>query len=137
MAKVTATESDFEIIPEGSIVAARVKSIEEQVLEFGPRFNWKFEVTEAGPYQGYTVNANSSQKFVLHENCKLMNWAIALLQRTFEEGEGLDTDDLIGLDCRILIEHQPDRDDPEKMWMRVADVMPPRGKSMAAEDVFG
>ena len=142
MPKYTAEESQpFELIPEGTILAAKVKSIEE-VSEYGgkplkfPKLDWKFEVTEAGPWEDYTVRGSTSQKFTLHEKAKLTNWSATLLGRMFEVGEGLDTDDLIGLPCRILIEHQQDKDDPERMWMRVGEVMPPRN-AKSAEDVFG
>ena len=137
MPKYQAKESDFELIPEGSIVAAKVLSIEEETLKFGDILKWKFEVTEAGPYLGYNVHGKTSTKFVIPENCKLMQWASALLQWTFDEGDGLATDDLLCLRCRILIEWDQDKADEDKYWMRVVDVMPPRGQSMTAENVFG
>lgn len=130
-----AEESTFEMIPEGTIVAAKVLSIVPVTLQFGPKLNWKFEVTEPGDWQGYKINGSTTQNFTLHEKCKLMQWASALLGRVFEVGDQLDTDDLIGLPCRILIEWQPDKNDDEKFWMRAGDVMGVRAHG--AEAVFG
>ncbi len=132
-----ATESDFELIPEGTVVAAVVKEIEHKELSFGPRLNWKFDVTE-GEYKGWTVNDGTSPKFSIDPPSKMYEWAVQLLQRTFEVGDTIDTDDLIGLPCRIEIGHKPDREDPNKFWMRVETLLPPRGAATAnAEAVFG
>lgn len=136
MPQYTATESDFEMIPEGEIVSAKVKEIKAEVLEFGPRLNWVFEVTQA-PWDGYTILGSSSQKFTIDPPSKFFVWACQLLGRTFEVGDGIDTDDLVGLPCRLEIEYKPDSKDPERKWMRPAEVFAPRGATKTAEDVFG
>jgi hypothetical protein len=129
------------MIPEGTIVAAKVISIEENNdLQFegrpSPRLNWAFEITES-PWGGYKILGSSSQKFTIDPPSKFYEWAVQLLGRTFEVGDGIDTEDLIGLPCRIEIEYKPDSRDPERMWMRPATVIGPRGSSKTAEDVFG
>lgn len=137
MATYKATESDFVLIPEGTVVVAMVKEIEEKELSFGPRLNWKFEVTE-GEYKGWTINDGTSPKFSIDPPSKMYEWTVQLLQRTFEVGDPMNTDDLIGLPCRIEIGHKPDKDDPQKSWMRVETLLPPRGVASAtAEEVFG
>lgn len=136
MPVLEASESSFEMIPEGDIVAAKVAEIEQKTLDFGERLNWKFEVTEA-QWEGYKINGSTSMKFTIDPPSKFYEWAVQLLGRTFELGENIDTDDLIGLQCRIEIEHKPDADNPERMWMRVGTVIGPRGSTKTAEDVFG
>lgn len=131
-----AEESSFEMIPEGTIVAAKVESIEMKTLDFGDRLNWKFEILEP-QWEGYKVNGSTSLKFTIDPPSKFYEWAVQLLGRTFELGESVDTDDLIGLPCRIEIEHKPDAQDPERMWMRAGTVIAPRQNTKTAEDVFG
>lgn len=135
MPVIEATESDFEIIPEGEIVVAKVMEIEEKEFDWGKRLNWRFLVTE-GEHQGLNINDGTSPKFSIDPASKLYEWACALLGRTFELGDKIDTDDLIGLPCRIEVGHKPDKTDPAKMWMRVDTLMPHRGSS-SAESVFG
>jgi hypothetical protein len=136
MTEFIAEESSFEMIPEGEIVAAKVVSIEPKVMDFGPRLNWAFEVTES-PWEGTKILGSSSQKFTIDPPSKFYEWAVQLLGRTFDVGDGIDTDDLIGLPCRIEIEYKPDAEDPERKWMRPATVIAPRGGTKTAEDVFG
>lgn len=131
-----ATESDFELVPEGEIVAAKVKEIKAETLDFGPRLNWAFEITEA-PWEGVRVLDSCSQKFTIDPPSKFYEWACQLLGRTFEIGEQIDTDDLVGLSCRIEIAHKPAKDDPERKWLRVGTLMAPREQTKTAEDVFG
>jgi hypothetical protein len=126
------------MIPEGTIIAAKVVEIEEKNLDFGDRLNWKFEITESGPFQEYKINGSTSKKFTIDPPSKFYEWATQLLGRTFDIGESVDTDDLIGLPCRIEIEHKPDKEDPNRFWMRVASVIGPRsGETKTAEEVFG
>lgn len=137
MPRMTAEESSFEMIPEGQIVAAKVLEIEQKTLDFGDRLNWKFLVTEA-QWDEYKINGSTSMKFTIDPPSKFYEWSVQLLGRTFEVGESIDTDDLLGLPCRLEIEHKPDKDDPEKFWMRVATVIGPRGSAApTSEDVFG
>lgn len=137
MPVMTAEESSFEMIPEGTIIAAKVAEIEKKTLDFGDRLNWKFEITESGPYKEYKINGSTSLKFTIDPPSKFYEWAVQLTGRTFEVGESVDTDDLIGLPCRIEIEHQQDKQDEERYWMRVATVIGPRDSTKTAEDVFG
>ena len=141
MPVVEAIESEFEMIPEGTIVHARVSEISDVKEIQGGRtgtfekIDWKFEVTD-GEYKGMFVNDGTTPKFSVDPPSKLYEWATTLLGRTFDVGERLDTDDLLGLPCRIEVSHKADNNDPPRMWMRVETLMPPRGAG-SAEDVFG
>jgi hypothetical protein len=97
MVKMTAEESSFEMIPEGEIVAAKVVGIEGKTFDWGDRLNWKFEVTEKGVWEGYKINGSTSRKFTIDPSSKFYEWSVELLGRTFDVGESVETDDLIGL----------------------------------------
>ncbi len=138
MVKMTAEESSFEMIPEGEIVAAKVVGIEGKSFDWGDRLNWKFEVTEKGTWEGYKINGSTSLKFTIDPPSKFYEWSVELLGRTFDVGESVETDDLIGLACRIEIEWQEDKDDEKKHWMRASTLIRARGTSgVTSEDVFG
>ncbi len=138
MVKMTAEESSFEMIPEGEIVAAKVVDIEGKVFDWGERLNWKFEVTEKGTWEGYKINGSTSRKFTIDPPSKFYEWSVELLGRTFEVGDSVETDDLLGLPCRIEIEWQEDKEDEKKHWMRASTLIRARGSSgVTSEDVFG
>ncbi len=138
MVRMTAEESSFEMIPEGEIVAAKVVGIEGKSFDWGERLNWKFEVTEKGTWEGYKINGSTSLKFTIDPPSKFYEWSVELLGRTFDVGESVETDDLIGLACRIEIEWQEDKDDEKKHWMRASTLIRARGTSgVTSEDVFG
>lgn len=133
----TAEENSFELIPEGTIIAGKVKEIEFKEYETYNRLNWRVEITE-GEHKGLIIFGSTSEKFNVDPPSKFYEWSCALLGRTIEVGDRVDTDDLIGLPCRFEIVYKPDKDDPNKMWMRVGDMFPPRGAAAGtAEDVFG
>ena len=138
MVKMTAEESSFEMIPEGEIVSAKVVDIERKKFDWGERLNWKFEVTEPGNWLEYKINGSTSLKFTIDPPSKFYEWSVQLLGRTFDVGDDVETEDLIGLPCRIEIDYQPDKDDEKKNWMRAGTVIGPRGASgVTSEDVFG
>ena len=130
-----AAETDFELVPEGTIVHAVVKAIELKSWDWGDRLNWKFEITD-GEYKGMLINDGTSPKLSIDPPSKLYKWATALLGRTLDVGERLDTDDLIGLRCRIVVGHKPDKNNPDTIWLRADEVFPASGAG-SAEDVFG
>ena len=129
-------------IPEGEIVAAKVSKIEEKPEWEFPALAFQFEVTE-GEWEGWNINDNASPKFTISPPSKLYQWAIVLLNRTFEVGESFNTDDLLGMPCRIEIGWKPDKEldedgNPARYWMRVETMLPPRGAVAAsAGEVFG
>ncbi len=138
MVRMTAEESSFEMIPEGEIVAAKVSAIEEKSFDWGERLNWQFEVTEKGTWDGYKINGSTSRKFTIDPPSKFYEWSVELLGRTFDIGEWVETEDLIGLPCRIEIEWQQDKEDDAKFWMRASTLIRARGSSgVTSEDVFG
>lgn len=86
---------------------ATLLSIEERDTVHGERLLWKFEVTHEGQRlekDGWTSMSNS-------ERGNLVKWAGAILGSV---GESLDTDDLIGKPCTVVIETYEDKDGNER-----------------------
>ena len=51
---------------------------------------------------------------------------MAITGKQYESGEEMDTDDLIGMPCRVMICHRKDKKDPDRKWMQVREVLPAR-----------
>lgn len=130
MVKLKADESsgaDYELIPEGQVVPVRLENVEPHSFkvkdETVHKLNWFFTVVEQGDWYGKTLRGQTSQVFVVHPNCKAYNWAVAISGKRYAEGEELDTDDILGMPCQVIIKHREGGDD--RVWMDVRDVLPP------------
>lgn len=86
---------------------ATLLSIEEKETIHGERLLWKFEVQHEGSRlekDGWTSTSNS-------ERGNLVKWAGAILGGV---GESLDTDDLIGKPCTVVVETYEDKEGNER-----------------------
>jgi hypothetical protein len=99
--KVTAEE--YEPMEMGPY-RARVKSYEEDEMQFGPCFKWYFEITEEGEYEGKVLSGITSQAF--NPKSKLYQWVQGIMGRTIKAGETIDLDDLVGKECMLNIGHK-------------------------------
>lgn len=129
MAKLkTGDGEEFALIEENETVGVIVTSVEANEFtwneELVKKFRWTFDVTDQGPWQGKQINGDTSQVFTAHPNCKAYNWVSAIMGRSPAPGEELDTDDLIGMSCRVLVGHRTDKQG--RTWMTVKEVMGPR-----------
>jgi hypothetical protein len=119
---------DYELIPEGEVISVRVTNVELHTFEWNneevKKLNWFFLVTDEGPWKGKEIRGDTSTAFTAHPNCKAYNWVQAITGRAYEDGEELDTDELIGLPCRIIIQHKKP-DAQGRIWMRVREVLRP------------
>lgn len=119
------TEAAARLIPPNTVVDARLAAVDEHSFdnqgEMIHKFRWNFVVSlQNSDWDGKEIRGETSTNFTNHPNCKAMNWAMALTGREFENGEELDTDEMIGLPCKVLIKHKPDREG--RPWMRVDSV---------------
>lgn len=132
MVKLKAESADFEPIPAGEVVSARLVDVEVREFEWDgetvQKLRWNFVVDDPA-YQGEKVTGDTSMTFTDHPNCKAYNWVTAITGRRYESGEELDTDDLMGLPCRILIGY---RDGKNGKWMRVDNVYPAKASASTA-----
>jgi len=85
-----------------------------------PVLQWTFEVeTEEGLVE---IQGLTSQKFSTGRNpSKFYRWACRLLGRKINPGDELDTDELIGKDCMVVVEDRKLRDGT--IVSRVTDVL--------------
>lgn len=63
---------------------------------------WKFEVTE-GPKAGQWAWADTEDRLTTREDNKVRKLGEALRREPYALGEGIDTDDLSGLECYIVV----------------------------------
>lgn len=117
-----------DLIPDGEVVEVQLEEVTERPVPFGSgiRWNWKFRVTEEGPFKGRYIYGDTSDSFVINEECKAYSWAKALTGDDYRGGGVFDTDDLMGLHGRVIAYHRPDRKNASKMWVNVRDVLPPK-----------
>jgi hypothetical protein len=122
------TSGVSDLIPAGEIVQAKLMDVEEREFtykdELVQKLRWHFIVTEEGPWQQKVITGETSRAFTPHPNCRAYQWAVNIVGHKFEEGESLDTGDLLGLPCKIVIEHRPDKQG--RTWMNVGEVFPNR-----------
>lgn len=96
---------------EEGIYSAKLKDVELRKITVrdGDReeerdiLQWTFDVeTEEGIVE---IQGITSTKFSTGRNpSKFYKWACALLGRTIEPGEEIDTDDLLGIPCTVIVE---------------------------------
>ena len=138
MVKLKSKESgEFDLIPEGTVVPARLESVEANSFQWNneqvDKLRWHFVITEQGDWFGKTIQGSTSVSFTAHPNCRAYNWAVAISGKTYKDGEELDTDDILAMPCNVIIKH---RDDSQgRTWMDVRDVLPPQRSAQAQSPV--
>ena len=124
------SETEFFTIPAGELLEATVEEVEIREFDWNNpdkggatehivKLRWNFLITDEGEWKGKKIHGETSPTFTNHPNCKAMNWAMALTGRPYPPGEELDTDDLMGLRCRIAIINRQDKKDETKVWHTV------------------
>jgi hypothetical protein len=129
--KSTVEEGVDRTIPEGTILRARLISVEYKTFSWkdakgevrnGENLTWKFTITEQGDWATWSIVGDTRCKMTNMRGDKFREWSEALLCRSLEIGESVDVDDLAGLPCEVLIEHQVDK--KGNRWNRVGTVLP-------------
>jgi len=137
-------ESEY-MIPEETPVPARLDAVEVKAFqskdrdtgalkfdrngdpEMYDKWDWTFYVND-GPYAGVRINRLTEPYISMHQNNLVRHFAETLTGKVWREGEGLDTDDLIGLRCLLTVKHRPPvpKKDGSGMgfYMNIADIFP-------------
>lgn len=68
------------------------------------RWKWTFDIT-GGEYEGLRAWGETEPRVTTGSDDKPRQWIEALRGRAFEVGEGVDTDDVVGLPCLITVRH--------------------------------
>lgn len=115
MPSATMTHEEKFRFPKDEPLPAILTKVEEVTIPYKDRqtgqdktftkWNWEFELTE-GEFSGLHVWGDTEPKLTNREDNKVRQWAEALRGLPFEMGEGLDTDDLIGLPCLVVLDHE-------------------------------
>ena len=132
---LTLEESDFAgYIDDGDIfpaVLSEVKLVEKPFIddktgEKVKKISFKFRIDQPGdPHDGDFKWGETGTRFNTHPECRLKNWAEAVLGRTLERGYQLETDDLLDKECRVVIGRRDyEKDGETKVYNFVKDVMP-------------
>lgn len=124
-------------IPADTVVRGRLEEIKLHEFDYtnkegnpdhGAVLQWWFEVTDTragdGKWLTRKVKGETDTKISNHPRNRFRQWAEVLLGRDLAEGQGIDTDDLIGLSCDLQIDHQADKKDPAKTYERVSSLLP-------------
>lgn len=102
-------ESEYRL-PENTPFPAQLKSVDTRTIKYQrdgkdkqfDKWEWVFEITE-GEYAGMEAYGETEDRLTNHPDNKVRQWAETLRGSEFEMGEGLDTDDIIGLPCIITV----------------------------------
>lgn len=131
-------EPDFRL-PKDTLFPAQLKSVTEREIKYTNRkgepdtfykWEWEFEIID-GDYAGMKAWGDTEDRLSTRSTNKVRPWAKALLQRDedFELGEGLNTDDLLGLTCAIevdnLVREKKDGSGDKSFTTPVSEVYPP------------
>lgn len=68
------------------------------------KWEWEFAINE-GEYAGLSAWGDTEDRLTNHPDNKVRQWAETLRGSAFDMGEGLDTDDLLGLPCQITVDN--------------------------------
>jgi hypothetical protein len=127
--------SEYELIPENDQVNVMVEAVEENNFTYDgenvEKLRWKFTILDEGPWQGKTIQGDTSTNFTAHPSCKAYNWAVAITGHEFPPGTSFDTDELVGMRARALVGHRTSKQG--RTFMKVKEVMPPRSATVAMQ----
>lgn len=133
-------ESNYAgLIPEDTILPARVVSVQQQKKPFTDsdgndiwKMNFAFVVEDPNsPHDATRLWGETSMTFSNNPNCRLFAWAQEILGAELTPPLQLDTDDLAGNACRVVVRVKKyTKDGMEKERNYVGDVMRARA-SMA------
>jgi hypothetical protein len=126
-------ESEYRL-PENTPFPAQLKSVDVRTIKYQrdgkdkqfDKWEWVFEITE-GEYAGMEAYGESEDRLTNHPDNKVRQWAETLRDAPFGIGEGLNTDDLLGLPCVITVFHgdpRPKKDGTNFYPCPVQDVFP-------------
>lgn len=129
-------EDEFKL-PEDVPMPAVLSAVKEESFPYKDKktganetftkWTWEFSISE-GEYAGLRAWGDTEPKMTNRADNKVRQWAETLRGSEFEMGEGLDTDDLIGLPCIITVANikEEKKNSPGEFWYRtpIKDVFP-------------
>jgi len=99
--KDTALPAQLVAVTEREIPYTDKKTGEAKVFS---KWEWEFDIVE-GEYAGLESLGDTEDRLTNHPDNKVRQWAETLRGSEFEIGEGLNTDDLLGLPCLLVVDN--------------------------------
>ncbi|GAB3863277.1 hypothetical protein GCM10028801_30520 [Nocardioides maradonensis] len=137
-----AEEAEFKL-PKDEPLPAELSSVEVKHLEgtstrTGKDYSfdkwiWEFKIID-GPYAGLRAWAETEDRLTTHPDNKVRQYAEALLGAEFEIGQDLDTDDLLGMPCEIVLDHVVEEGKDRNYYKCPVAQVWPIGTSLAQQD---
>jgi hypothetical protein len=137
-------ESNFAgPIDDDEILPARVVGIKERIKPFKDddgneikRVEFAFVIeTPEGSHDGQKLWGDTSTVFSNNPNCKLFAWSQEILGQELPGGYALDTDTLVGQNCRVIVGlRKYEKDGKEQTRNFVKDVVRPAGSNLGSAD---
>lgn len=94
---------------------------------------WDFSITTP-EFAGQSIGGTTASKLTTHSNNQYRNWVETVLGMELAPGQGIDTDDLIGLPCQGIIGVRK-WGDPERVEANIKALLPP-GATLPDEPPF-
>lgn len=114
---------EWELLQE-DVYEAEIVKIEERPTKYGDSLSWEFVLLDEG-VEDRRVWGMTSQNLVKLDRCKLWGWLQAI-GIDLEEGQELETDELAGKPCRVLVENYEGTD--KIMRSRVKEILATKRK---------
>lgn len=120
------------LIPEDEVLQARITNVSQRKKPFQAedgsdiwRMEFSFVIDQPdSPFDGSRIWGDTSTHFNSHPDCKLRAWTGEILGVDLQPGFVLDTDQLAGNRCRVVVgvkKYKKDGEDKERNFVR--DVM--------------
>jgi len=135
---VTTNREETEYaLPEDTLFPGILASVSTRTINYNDKktgeaksfdkWEWVFEISE-GEYSGLNGYGETESYMSTRDDNKVRQWAETLRDMPFEIGDGLDTDELVGLPCMFTVLHEEPRPkkDGSGMWYscKVKDLFP-------------
>lgn len=111
MPKSEVIEQEKWKLPKETPLPAVLNSVEEKKIPYTNKsgkadefvkWTWEFEITD-GEYEGLRAWGDTDPRITTENNVR--HWAEAISGADYDLGDGLDTDDLLGLPCVIEVDN--------------------------------
>jgi hypothetical protein len=127
-------EPQYETIPEGSLLIARVEAIAQKTINYADKktgqpasfdvLEWSFKIIDQQADGGRWVNrkprGKTDAKATNRDGDKFREWAEAIMAREITVGTIVDTDDLVDRTCCVEISLRAGKDG--RIWEEVVAV---------------
>lgn len=113
MPRSTMTHEDQYKLPKETLLPAALKSVTEETIPYVDKngkdqvftkWTWEFEIID-GEYMGLHAWGESEPRLTNHPDNKVRQWGETLTGTEFDIGDGIDTDDLLGLTCCVVVDN--------------------------------